>query len=50
MIDIVSIPIEEATDFATKYDFVGKSHLPAEFGGPYVWLRNKETGRIELAR
>jgi hypothetical protein len=34
-----------------NYDIVGVSHLrfPA-FGGPYVWIRRKSDGRLELAR
>ncbi len=33
-----------------NYDPVGPSHLPPHFGGPYVWLRRKSDGRLELAR
>lgn len=35
---------------AENYDLVGKSLLGPEFGGPYVWLRRKSDGVLELAR
>ena len=36
---------------AENYDIVGVSNLPSPaFGGPYVWLRRKSDGRLELAR
>jgi hypothetical protein len=49
MIDLSAIADDGKESFAKEYDLVGPSYI-AVSNHPYVWLRNRETGTLVLAR